>query len=85
MGFPRQGYRSGLAFPPLGELHDPGIEPVSPAVAGDFLTAEPPGKWDVHMHPTKITFLTVRCWFTCLSLLGLFVYTYSEPSSVCGI
>ena len=60
MGFPRQEYRSGLAFPPLGELPDPGIEPMSPAVAGEFLTTEPPGKPCVHMHPTKITFVTVR-------------------------
>ena len=48
------------AFPPLGELPDPGTEPMSPALAGEFLTLEPPGKPCVHMHPTKITFVTVR-------------------------
>ena len=31
MGFSRQEYESGLPFPPLGELPDPGIQPVSPA------------------------------------------------------
>ena len=31
MGFSRQEYWSGLPFPPLGDLPDPGIEPVSPA------------------------------------------------------
>ena len=34
MGFPRQEYWSGLSFPPPGDLSDPGIEPVSPALIG---------------------------------------------------
>ena len=29
MGFPRQGYWSGLPFPSLGDLPDPGTEPLS--------------------------------------------------------
>jgi len=37
-------YRSGLPFPPPGDLPDPGIEPMSPALAGGFFTTEPPGK-----------------------------------------
>ena len=44
MGFPRQEYRSGLPFPPPGDLPDPGIELVSFALAGGFFTAEPRGK-----------------------------------------
>ena len=44
MGFLRQEYWSGLPFPSPGDLSDPGIEPVSPALAGGFFTAEPPGK-----------------------------------------
>ena len=44
MGFPRQEYWSGLPFPSPGDLPDPGIEPVSPALAGGFFTAEIPGK-----------------------------------------
>ena len=32
MGFSRQEYRSGLPFPPPGDLPDPGIELVSPAL-----------------------------------------------------
>ena len=44
MGFFRQGYRSGLPFPPPGDLPDPWIEFVSPALAGGFFTTEPPGK-----------------------------------------
>ena len=44
MGFPRQEYWSGLQFPSPGDLSDPGIEPVSPALAGGFFTTESPGK-----------------------------------------
>ena len=44
MGFCRQGYWSGLPCPPPRDLPDPGIELVSPALAGEFFTAEPPGK-----------------------------------------
>ena len=44
VGFPRQEHWSGLLFSALGDLLDPGIKPVSPALAGRFLTTEPPGK-----------------------------------------
>ena len=36
VGFPRQEYWSGLPFPSPGDLPDPGIKPVSPALAGGF-------------------------------------------------
>ena len=35
MEFSRQGYWSGLPFPSLGDLPDPGIEPRSPALQAD--------------------------------------------------
>ena len=38
MGFPRQEYWSGLSFPSPGDLPDPGMESVSPALAGGFFT-----------------------------------------------
>ena len=47
MGFSRQEYWSGLQFPSLGSLPNPGIEPESPAsssLAHGFFTTEPPGK-----------------------------------------
>ena len=44
MGFPRQEYWSGLPFPSSGDLPEPGIEPVSPALADGFFITEPPGK-----------------------------------------
>ena len=46
MGFSRQEYWSGLPFPPLGDLPDPGTEHASPeslALAGRLFTTEPPG------------------------------------------
>ena len=45
MGFSRQEYWSGLPFPPLGYLPDPGIEPLSPvslALQADSLPTETP-------------------------------------------
>ena len=44
MGFSRQEYWSGLPCPPPGDLHNPGIEPRSPALQEDSLPVEPPGK-----------------------------------------
>ena len=44
MEFSRQEYWSGLPFPSLGDLLDPGIEPWSPALQADTLQSEPPGK-----------------------------------------
>ena len=38
VGFPRQEYWSGLPFPSPEDLPGPGIEPLSPALAGRFFT-----------------------------------------------
>ena len=44
MGFSRQEHWSRLPFPSPGDLSNPRIEPTSPASAGRFFIAEPPGK-----------------------------------------
>ena len=44
MEFSRQEYWSGLPFPSLGDLPNPGIKPRSPALQADALPSEPPGK-----------------------------------------
>ena len=44
IGLCRQEYWSGLPFPPPGDLSDPGIEHMSPALACRFFTTELPGK-----------------------------------------
>ena len=63
MGLSGQEYRSGLPCPPPGDLPHPGIEPaypVSPALAGGFLTTEPAGKPEalgpliIKMHTTSV-------------------------------
>ena len=43
-GISQQEYWHGLLFPSPRDLPDPGIEPMSPALAGRFFTTEPPGK-----------------------------------------
>ena len=58
MGFPRQEYWSGLSFPSPGDLPNPGIKPMSPALAGGFFTTELPGKpvtWAGYKSPFPIT------------------------------
>ena len=44
MEFFRPEYWSGLPFPSMGDIPDPGIKPVSPVLAGRFFTTEPPGR-----------------------------------------
>ena len=44
MRFFREKYWSGLSFTSPGDLSNPGIEPISPALEGRFFTTEPPGK-----------------------------------------
>ena len=43
IGFSRQEHSSGLPFPSLGDLPDPGIELGSPTLWADALPSEPPG------------------------------------------
>ena len=51
-GFSRQEYWSGLPFPSLGDLPDPGIGPITPAApalqAGSLLQSHP-GSWENSM------------------------------------
>ena len=44
MGFPKQEYWNWLLSPPPGDIPDPWMEFMYPALAGGFFTAEPPGK-----------------------------------------
>ena len=44
MRFFRKEYWGGLPCPSPGDLPDPGIEPRSPALQGDYSSSEPPGK-----------------------------------------
>ena len=44
MGFSRQEYWNGLPFPSSGDLSNPAIKSVSPALQADSLPSEPPRK-----------------------------------------
>jgi len=48
MELSRQKYCSGLPFPSPGDLPDPGIDPVSPALAGGFFTTGV--TWEAQLH-----------------------------------
>jgi len=50
MEFPRQEYWNGLPCPSPGDLPDPEIKPVSPALQADSLPSEPLGD---RIHITK--------------------------------
>ena len=57
MGLYQQDDLSVLPFPPLGDLPDPGIEPlvlVATALTGGFLTTEPPWKLSIVIREMKI-------------------------------
>ena len=43
-GIFQEEYWSGLPFPSLGDLLDPGIKPGYPALQADALPSEPPGE-----------------------------------------
>ena len=61
----RQEYWSGLPFPSLGDLPDPGIEPRSPALQADALPSEPPGNCDLRTWLSKCQSLShVRLFVT---------------------
>ena len=65
MRFPGWEYWSGSPFPYQGDLSDPGIEPVSPALGGGFYTREAPGKSMV---------IKIALWKWLLCYLPGFIY-----------
>ena len=86
MGFSRQAYWSGLPFPFPGDLLNPGIKPLSPALAGRFVTTQPlwkPHTQDIDRKPK----LSLEPWLweafkKCLSGAALVTH-YKEPASQC--
>ena len=55
MKLSRQDYWSGLPLPTLGDLPHPWIKPMSPALAGGFLTISTPGKPKTIIWPSNPT------------------------------
>ena len=58
MEFPRQEYWSGLPFPPLWDLPDPGIEPASPALTDKLFTPL------CHLGSPKLRVTLTKQWCT---------------------
>ena len=70
MGFSRQGYCSGLPFPPPGDLPDPGVEPSSPALASRFSTTEPPKSIHCSILNTVLGYEDILVEKICKILVG---------------
>ena len=89
MGFSRQKYWSGLPFPSLVNLPDPGIKPGSPALQVDALPSEPPGKpHNLQASPPKCLSVTVEGFNIGLKILWSsyiqkMVFTFSPLD--CGL
>ena len=79
MGFSRQEYRSGLPYPPSGELLDSGIKSVSlesPALQADSLRTGPPRKsLCIYMYVCVYIYnvYTHTCVYICIHIC---IYTY---------
>ena len=67
--FSRQQHWSELPFPSPGDLPGPGIEPISPALAGRFFTIELPGKPNYHF--TVLLIVTLEITRVYLKLVCL--------------
>ena len=75
MEFSRQEYWGGLLFPSPEDLSDPGFErasPVSPALAGRFFTAEPPGKLVFYI---SASYIFIHSVFTAI-LQGIYYHIH---------
>ena len=62
-----------MPFPSLGNFPDPGVEPGSPALAGGFFTAEPPGK-PALSHTYKLIinkYFALFCILSSKSIMGI--------------
>ena len=77
MGFFRQKYWSGLPFLSPEGLPDPGIKPVSPALAGGFFTTEPPGS---HTLP-HVKRGQIPVFLFCFVLLSILIKIKISPPS----
>ena len=69
VGFSRQEYWSGLPFPTLGDLPDPGTKPASltsPALAGRFFTTEKPTHLSTEFHFQKLVLEQMNLGLQCM-------------------
>ena len=67
MEFSRQEYWTGLPFPSLGDLPDPGIKPKFPTLQADSLPSEPPGKHILPFKLPSVKFYNFLYIYACVS------------------
>ena len=77
MGYSRQEYCSGLSFPYPGDLLDPGIELVSPALAGRFFTTKSLGKPSITRYLSLKRCSLIKIWWECLRFFLPFLFSSS--------
>ena len=75
MEFSRQEHRSGLPFPSLGDLPNPGIKPRSPAFQADSSTSEPPGKSYCILYLCIVLYI---CIYSNINFLALNVCFFQQ-------
>ena len=85
MEFSRQEYWSGLPFPSLGDLPDPGIKPRSPGLQADSLLLEPPGKPIYHQRAYQIISHSASFNFPHNSVGKESTCNAGDPSSIPGL
>ena len=78
MGFSRQEYWSRLPFP----LSNPGMEPMSFALAGRFFTIEPPGKLQTTITRMQWLLGNLSPQDICVSLLFYILVSKWEKNSL---
>ena len=84
MGFSKQEYWSGVPFPPLEDLPNPGIEPVSPAWQADFLPLSHlgnPGGIPIYLNPVCLS-SGVMCNLPCRRVIH--ACSLSSDKAVCA-
>ena len=78
MGYSRQENWSGLPYPPLGDLPDPGIDPESPELTGGFFTTEPPGIYSSGIRMRVVRLNVVCSKNTNFTLSCCFLMTFPD-------
>ena len=75
-----------MPFPPLGDLPNPGIEPVSPELSGGYFTTEPLGRpvstcyWSGLPFPSPVVLPDLGIKATSPALAGGF-FTIEPPAA----
>ena len=83
-GIPQARTLEWVAFPPPGDLPDPGIEPVSPELQVDSLPTEPPGKPQVGTCYYSSTQLLSDVMMNCRAFFAAFKHCPLNQGLCCN-